>query len=114
MRSLAIGHAALLLPVSAVMEVVLDVALMTFVPASHHRCSAPFVDLTSRKCLLASSTTPRCAARVAWWCRVWAKFRIDCIWASSVSALPCWLLCSEESAELSAVPIGTVCRKLSV
>jgi hypothetical protein len=49
------------------MPVVLAVALTTLVPASHHRCSAPFADLTSRKCLVASSTTPRCAAKMVWW-----------------------------------------------
>jgi hypothetical protein len=91
--------ATAVLPLIAVVPVVLPATFLTLVaPLISHRCREPFADFTSSQCLVAKTTTPRCAAKVV--CLIWAvaKVRIGAIWVSTVSALDC-----EEFQLVSAV-----------
>ncbi len=109
--------AAVVLPVIAAMPVtVLDTFANFVAPFSHHRCSAPFADLTSRNLWVARTTMPRCAANCVWWCQTWLNVRIGCICASVVSDLCCFCCDAPQvlSAEASAVCSLIVWWKLSV
>jgi hypothetical protein len=90
--------AAVVLPVMAAMPViVLDTFANLVPPFSHHRCSAPLADLTSRNFLVARTTMPRCAANCVWWRMTWLNVRIGCICASVLNDF-----CCDEPQVLSA------------
>jgi hypothetical protein len=82
--------ATVVLPVIALVPAVLVATFLTLVaPLISHRCREPLADLTSSQCLVARTTTPRCAAKVV--CLVWvvAKVRIGAICDNALSALVC-------------------------